>query len=53
MVKGAIPFRDTVAAPGSELHKALVENDLQKAIQIYNATTERMLLLVKNESMRS
>lgn len=49
MVKGAIPFRDTIAAPGSDLHKALMENDLQKAIKIYNATTERMLTLVQRK----
>lgn len=51
IVKDAIPFRDTVAAPGSELYKALMENDLQKALQIYNATTERMLKLIKQEGI--
>ena len=47
MSKG-IPFRDTFAAKGSDLYKALVEEkDLKKAVQIYNATTERMKALTK------
>lgn len=48
MTKG-IPYRDTFAAKGSDLYNALMEGDLKKAKQIYEATTERMLALVRKD----
>ncbi len=47
MVKGAIPYRDTIAAPGSQLHKAITEGNLKLAKQVYEATTERFVALTR------
>jgi hypothetical protein len=35
MHKKAIPYRDTHAAPGSQLHEALASGDTKKARTIY------------------
>lgn len=36
-----IPYKDTFAAKGSQLHAALVEGDAKKAKAIYEDTTRR------------
>jgi hypothetical protein len=38
-------FKDTYAAPGSSLYKALEEGDQKKAAQIYKETGDRMRTL--------
>lgn len=39
MVKNGIPYRDTIASPGSELHKAITDGNLKRASEIYLATS--------------
>lgn len=44
-----IPYKDTFAAKGSELHKALLEGDQKKAKSVYDDTTVRMKQLQPKE----
>lgn len=36
-----LPYKDTFAAKGSQLHAALIEGDAKKAKAIYEDTTRR------------
>lgn len=40
-----LPYRDTFAGKGSELHAALVEKDEARAKRVYSLTTARMFAL--------
>jgi dihydrodipicolinate synthase/N-acetylneuraminate lyase len=50
MTKTSIPYKDTHAAKGSELYKALEEGDMKKAKAVYDATTERMKFLASRRN---
>lgn len=41
-----IPYKDTLAMPGSELHRFLSENNLKAAEKSYQATEERYRALM-------
>lgn len=53
MHKKAIPYRDTHAAPGSQLHEALTSGDLKKAKQIYEQCESDARELLKRAQERS
>jgi hypothetical protein len=45
-----IPYKDTFAAKGSELYRALTEGTPQQAKQVYDATTARMKSLIEKKA---